>query len=168
MELIVNINRTDFVEFNKFVFYKWKLKRSILFASFFIVLWVVILNFDKPFDLGLIFKEILIFSFFWALLMFIIYQASFLKIKKMPDDKGSILGNKRYLIQEEGIREISENSESYTNWKGIIKTMESDKYFFIFVDKVAAYVIPKIFFKDKNEENKFIEIIKSKTKKLRK
>ena len=41
----------------------------------------------------------------------------------MPDEKGEILGEKTYILSEDGLKEISENGESFIKWIGV-KSLE--------------------------------------------
>ncbi|MBI9055469.1 MAG: YcxB family protein [Bacteroidales bacterium] len=83
----------------------------------------------------------------------------------MPDKNGEILGEKTYLLLEDGLKQVSESGESFIKWIGIKSLEENENYLFVFVDKIAAYVIPKKFFADTSELNEFISIVNSKIQK---
>lgn len=79
----------------------------------------------------------------------------------MLDNDGSLLGDRTYYILKDGLKEISENNESLTKWQGIKKVTESEEGIYIFVDKIAAYIVPKRFFDTNEEMNSFINLINS-------
>jgi len=141
METITEISRKDFLEFNKYVLIKTRIKRHVLIALFFVLLWVVTLNLNSPFDWVVILIEIVVFSLAWA--------------------DGAILGNKKYIILEEGFREITDTSDTTIKWLGIKKIDETDGYFYVFVDKMAAFIIPKRSFADVKEQAQFFQQIES-------
>jgi hypothetical protein len=60
--------------------------------------------------------------------------------------------------------EESENSRHLQKWNGIKAIETNGNSVFIFVDNIAAYVIPRRFFKDETEQKNFIAAIKEKTK----
>ncbi len=161
METITEISRKDFLEFNKYVLIKTRIKRHVIIALFFVLLWVVTLNLNSPFDWVVILIEIVVFSLAWAGLIFLLYQLNLYRIKKIPDKNGAILGNKKYIILEEGFREITDTSDTTIKWPGIKKIVETDGYFYVFVDKMAAFIIPKRSFVDVNEQSQFFQQIES-------
>ena len=162
MEIKIEITREDFLEFNKYVLLKNRLKRGFVIATIFILFWVIILNYNKPLDLFSIIIELIIFYLGWGILIFLLYKINFQRIKKLPDQNGAILGNKTYIIQDDGFKEITESSETLTNWNGIKKITETKDYIYVFVDKIAAYIIPKRYLNEEKERNQFIQTLKSK------
>jgi hypothetical protein len=162
MKITTEITREDFLNFNKHVLLKTRFKRSFIIATVFIILWIIILNYNAPLNLITILTEIVVFYLAWGLLIFLIYQISFLRIKKMPDEDGTIIGVKTYILSEDGFKEITNSSETLTKWNGIKNIEETNDYFFVFVDKIAAYVIPKRSFSNKTETEQFLQIMKNK------
>ena len=82
----------------------------------------------------------------------------------MPDKNGEIIGEKTYLILKDGFKQITANGESFIKWNGIKSLEENKNYLFIFVDKIAAYVIPKRYLNDLPEKNEFIKTLKENIK----
>lgn len=154
------ITREDFLNFNKHCLHKKRSKRRFLIPLVFIIIWILILNLGKPFNLPIILIEFIFSIIIWICIRFIIEKLGFLALKKMSNSNESILGPKTYVLEENGFREISENSEAFIKWNGIKNIEEVKDYYFIYVDNVAGYIIPKRDFLDKNEEDKFIEIMK--------
>jgi YcxB-like protein len=165
MEIKIDFTRKDFLEFNKYVFLKKRIKKSISIAVFFILLWLIIMNLNKPFSPILILTELVVFSLVWVLFMFLSYKFSFFRISKMPDDKGEILGEKTYILTDDGLKQVSEYGESFVKWIGIKSLEENENYLFIFVDKIAAYVIPKRYFSNMSETKEFIKTLNENIKK---
>ena len=163
MEIKSQLTREDFVEFNKYIFLKMKMKRSIIIALIFIIFWIVYLNLNQPFNLIVLLIELIVFFLFWAILIFTFYRLSFARVKKMPDENGEILSEKTYFFTDDGLKEISENNVSFTKWSGFKSIEENKKYIFLFVDKIAAYIIPKRVFKDSKEVTQFLEYVKTRT-----
>jgi len=146
------ITREDFLQFNKHMQSRINSRKPILFALSFLFLLVIIMNIGEPFDLFAIATEMLILLVLWTFVFVLFKQISLSRIKKMPKDKGAILGNREYLIEDKGFREISDSSETLTNWKGFKEIQESTDHYYLFVDKIAAYIIPKRSFSNIREE----------------
>jgi len=153
------ITREDFLQFNKHMQSRINSRKPILFALSFLFLLVIIMNIGEPFDLFAIATEMLILLVLWTFVFVLFKQISLSRIKKMPKDKGAILGNREYLIEDKGFREISDSSETLTNWKGFKEIQESTDHYYLFVDKIAAYIIPKRSFSNIREEEEFIGAI---------
>ena len=150
------ITREDFLNFNKHFLRKKRLKKQFLIPSAFIIICILILNIGKPFNLPVILVELLFLITIWTLISFVSYKIGLLALKKMPDTDGSILGPKTYVLEENGFKEISENSETLIKWSGIKNIEEVKDYYFIYVDNISAYIIPKRDFLNKNKEEEFI------------
>ncbi|MTK11455.1 MAG: YcxB family protein, partial [Clostridiaceae bacterium] len=53
-----------------------------------------------------------------------------------------MLGNRKLSLTEEGIINITKVSESKTRWDAIESIEETEKYIFIYISSVSAYIIP--------------------------
>lgn len=153
------ITREDFLQFNKHMQSRINPRKPILFTLLFLFLLVIVANIGEPFDLFAIVTEMLILLVLWTVIFVLFKQVTLSRIKKMPKDKGAILGEREYLIEDKGFREISDSSETLTKWKGFNEIQESKDYYYLFVDKIAAYIIPKRSFSNKTEEEEFINTI---------
>jgi len=162
MQIKIEINRKDFLSFQKYVYFRTRLRNSFIIASIFVIIWLFIINFNKPFDLLLLLVEAFIFYVAWAILVFIIYKLNFIKIRKLPDEQGSILGEKTYIILEDRLREITEHGESIIKWRGIKRIAETKDYIYVFVDKIAAYILPKRCFHPEDNKDDFLLTLKTK------
>ncbi|MGB5989276.1 MAG: YcxB family protein [Marinifilaceae bacterium] len=159
------ITREDFLQFNKHVQSTKNLRKPILFTFLFLILLVIMMNIGEPFDLLSIITQMLMIAAIWGIIFVVFRQVMLSKIKKMPNDKGGILGERKYLIEDKGFREISNSSETLTNWNGIKEIQESKDHYYLFVDKIAAYIIPKRSFFNGTEEEEFINTINEKISK---
>jgi hypothetical protein len=162
MEINIDLTRADFADFNKYYFFKRGLKKRIYL--FFIMAFVLplLMHSDGPFDLMTYVISVIIVGPLFALIYLGGMTISIFLTKRLPSENGLILGEKKYLITEEGLIEESENNKIIQKWNGI-KSIETNKNsVFIFVDNIAAYIIPKRFFQDQAEQHRFIEIIENK------
>ncbi|MBN2174652.1 MAG: YcxB family protein [Bacteroidales bacterium] len=159
MEVKVELNWKDYLAFNKYIFIRKRIKNSFLIATIFVLLWLFILNYNKPFDVLLLLVEAIIFFAAWAVLIFIIFLLNFYRIKKIPGKNGAILGAKTYSLTDEGFKETGENLESIVKWIGIKKVVESGDYIYVFVDRMAAYIIPVRYFDSQEQKAKFLQSI---------
>ena len=164
MEIEIEFTRKDYLEFNKYYYFKKRIKRALIVPAFFVLLWLILLNFNRPFNPILILIELVVFSLAWGVFMFISYKLSLIRISRMPDEKGEIIGEKTYILSDDGLKEISKNGESFIKWIGVKSLEENENYVFIFIDKIMAHVIPKRYFSDTLELQEFMSILKSNIK----
>lgn len=85
-----------------------------------------------------------------------LYQYFF---KRLPSDKGIYLGRHSFTIKEEGLIEESDTQSTTIKWTGILNIEETSSMIFVFVDNIAANFIPKHFFSDDAEANKFVSAL---------
>ena len=164
MEINIDLTRDDYADFNKYWFLKKELKKRIyllIIVAFFLPL---VINGGRPFDLMTYLITVIIAGLVFGLIYFGGMTLAMKRIKKLPSDNGSILGIKKFMITDEGLIEESESNKNLQKWKSI-KSVETNKNsVFIFVDKIAAYIIPKRFFKDETEQQNFIKTIEERMK----
>jgi hypothetical protein len=60
----------------------------------------------------------------------------------IPDDDGHILGPVRTELSDEGIRTIRTTATSQTAWSAVRDVTVTDAHVFVWVDSVAAYILP--------------------------
>jgi len=164
MEINIELTRNDYADFNKYWFLKKGLKKRIYLVIIVAIGLPLIINSGRPFEI----VTYLITVVFAGLIFGLIYLGGMTiamkRTKKLPSDNGSILGKKRFLITDEGLIEESESYKNLQKWKGIKGVETNDNSVFIVVDNIAAYIIPKRFFKDTEELRNFINAIEEKTK----
>lgn len=161
MKIDIELTRKDYLEFNKRFILKKRFRNSILIAASFIILWLLIRNFDTL-NIIKIGVELLIFAAIWIVAIIITHKIQIEKIKKLPSKDGSILGIRTIIIEQDGLREVAPSNESFVKWDGIKKMVDMEDYIYIFVDNIAAYVIPTRYFNNHNEKELFIMKLKEK------
>jgi len=164
MEIQVDLTRADYADFNKYFFFKRKFKRilfNIIIIPFLITLYVTRNDLNNLFEFCIWY---VITVLFFGIIYLGIIMLTLKRTGKLPSDKGSILGKRKYTITDEGLLEESEINNNLRKWSGI-KTVDVNRNsVFIVVDTIAAYVIPKRSFKDDNEMNSFVQRVTEKIK----
>jgi hypothetical protein len=164
MEINIDLTRDDYADFNKYYFLKKGLKKRIYLV--FVVAFILpfIINSGRPFDFLTYLTNVIIAGLVFGLIYIGGMTLALKRTRKLPSDNGSILGMKKFIITDEGLIEESESNKNLQKWKSIKSIETNDNSVFIFVDNVAAYVIPKRFFKDEAEQQNFIKTIEDKMK----
>lgn len=159
MTLTIEITREDYADFNKFNFYSKGLKRTIINGVITIIFLQLLLNY-KEFKLA----PTLISSVACVLVYFFLIKRSLNKSKNVPDQDGSMLGEKEVEFTDEKISYKASNAEGSINWTAIKSFKESSKAFYLYIDANMAVVVPKRFFKDGTEEMEFRNLVNGKIK----
>ncbi|MCW3792835.1 YcxB family protein [Paenibacillus sp. LS1] len=79
----------------------------------------------------------------------------------MARESKGILGDHQLEISEQEIRWSNDMTSGATQWKGLESFSETKDYFFIFINKASAHVIPKRFFETETEEVQFAEQVRA-------
>ncbi len=66
-----------------------------------------------------------------------------------------MLGEKVVKISPESIEVSTHGHQSITEWRVVKSIEETSAYFFVFIDNLLAYIIPKNSFKDKDGLEQF-------------
>lgn len=111
--------------------------------------------------------EVVLASLFWLFFLKVTRYFLLRIIKKMPLTDGSLLDEKLYTITEDGIKHESKTSESFMRWNGIIKYVETDDSFYLFIDKMAAYIFPFRVFENTSDIARFKTLLADKIKTTR-
>lgn len=157
MKLTIDISRQDYVDFNKFHFIKTKLKRTVITGVLTVFILQVFFNHEQ-FDL----TATIVSSIFCVLVYVFVINMSLNKTKSIPDNDGTILGQKEFEFSEDKIIYKTENSEGSSAWTTIKKLEESSKAFYLYVDTNMAILVPKRVFKDKSDEDAFKTLVNQK------
>ena len=88
-------------------------------------------------------------------------------IKRLPSDKGIILGKHTFVLNDEGIKEETEQSSLTLKWSGVQEVEETADMIFVYIDNVTAHFIPKHFFPNEKEANDFKMAILDKCKNIK-
>ena len=163
MEINIELTRKDYADFNQYWFLKTKLRSRIYIIISFALVFALVLNVGEDFSLTQFLIDTIIFGLPFAAIYFILILIGLRATGKMPSEKGSVLGKKKFIIEEEGLVEETEFNRNVQKWNGIMEIDENKNAILIFVDNMAAYIIPKRFFKNEDEKVNFLAALKEKT-----
>lgn len=152
MKLEIEITRQDYFDFNVYNFIKTRLPKTILVCVTGLIFLQFMLNKD---EIGIDWMRVLISSLFYLILSFLYLYYILNKTRKVPNKNGAILGKKEYVFTDEYISYKGKDSTGQYNWSAIKTLGESKKAFYLYVDVIAAFVIPKRYFIDKAQEQEF-------------
>lgn len=93
----------------------------------------------------------IVFIAFWAFLRWRFARA-------LPAaDRGSLLGRRETVLDENGIREQSAYHRHQSDWNGVLSVEETDEHVFLMIDRFAGYIVPKRAFPDSADLQEFVE-----------
>ena len=163
MQIEVEIKKYDLLELNKQTVLKRSRRRQVFIAVVGTALWLLVLNYGKPIDAGAIIFGAVLSAIFWTLAIAAIRYFTIRQIKSYYAEDGGSLGLRTYAIEETGFREKTDESEALTKWSAILEVRETEYHIFVFIDKLAAYIIPKRYFPSASEANGFLAALKERT-----
>lgn len=82
-------------------------------------------------------------------------------LKKLARESKGILGDQKLEITEQEIRWSNDMIAGTTKWKGLESFSETKQYFYIFINKASAHVIPKRSFETEDEAAHFAKQVKA-------
>ncbi|MFI5218853.1 MAG: YcxB family protein [Bacteroidia bacterium] len=157
MRLQIDITRQDYSDFNKFHFRQTKMKRTIIIGMLTVIIVQLFLN-REQFDL--------IATIISTIVCIVVYvfmiNRSLNKTKNIPDNNGTILGEKEIDFTDDKIIYKTRDSQGSSNWNTIKNLKESPKAFYLYMDTNMAMLIPKRVFKDTNETEEFRKLVNRK------
>lgn len=157
MKLTIDISRQDYADFNKFHFFKTKLKRTVITGALTVIILQLFLN-REQFNL----TATIVSSIVCVLVYVFAISRSLNKTKSIPDNDGTILGQKEMEFAEDKIIYKTANSEGSSDWTTIKKLEESSNAFYLYMDTNMAMLVPKRVFKDKSDEETFKILVRQK------
>lgn len=159
------LTKQDYIDFNIFhLTFSKSIRRSIFFQRYIFSIVFLVL----PFLLTQVTTMPLWYWFTVFMITYIIWIAFYPKhikrtvvrrISKMLDEgknKG-LLGKHTFSFAEDGIVDITEESESKTKLSAIENIVESKEHIFIYIGAVAAFIIPLRIFKDEIQKVNFLK-----------
>jgi YcxB-like protein len=155
------LTSTDFVQFQKYYYYRKKLKVRLLIVLIFAFILPAAFDYDSFKNVYDYLISVLIHGTIFGVVFMGLGYLSLSLTKRMPSKNGSVIGQKIYQILDEGFKEETDNSVNLVKWTGIKSIEQNSKYIFIFIDKIAAYIIPKRFFKTNEELIRFTKLIEN-------
>ncbi len=175
MKLELSISESDFLEFYRYTLKSAKSRSekheksnfAVLFLSSIavgVVLSLVLNRFNISFQ---IFSPPVIVSVVVIVFVFLVFL--FLSLKKMqrntmPRNEGVILGDQSLELDDKGVCLEKDGYTSFVKWEKVISLEESESSFYIFVDTIAAYIVPKRVFDSGNAQGEFCSFVKSQVK----
>jgi len=164
MHISVELTRQEYVDFNKFHFFKGFLKSKIILLFLGVLFAIQIFNSRDHFDPFTFIAPSLIFILIFYLTLFRRFNA----IKKIPREDGSILQRNDYEFTDERIYYKSENSEGNYSWDRIKELKQSKTAFYFYIDTNMAFIIPKRVFTDSSQLKEFEELFSRKVLTIKK
>jgi hypothetical protein len=71
------------------------------------------------------------------------------------------LGPHKMVLEERGLFDSTDVSESRTSWIGIERVEENERYIFLYKSALTAYVVPKRAFNDQRQAQQFFSVAKA-------
>ncbi|MEZ8059774.1 YcxB family protein [Vibrio splendidus] len=89
-----------------------------------------------------------------------IYNLINIRELSVPNEGGIIIGDKNIELTEEGIHEVNPFGSCFYKWEAVESVEDNCGDVYIFVDKLAALIIPSDSFESQIEEEKLVLLIK--------
>jgi FtsH-binding integral membrane protein len=150
IKLNFEIQRQDYVDFNKHHFIKTKLKKTIITGALVLVVMHIVFSLD-----GYNLEAGIVASLVGILIYTLLILRSINSTKRIPKDDGAILGTKVLEFTEDGITHTDANSNGFSKWSAIKYLQQGSKAFYLYMDTNLAILIPKRCFKDMTEMDDF-------------
>lgn len=164
MEINITLTRKDYIEFNKYFYLKKAMKKRLKLVLMMALGLPFIMNLGSPFNLNNYLFDVLLVAIIFGVIYLLLGYLLMNRTGRLPSEDGSILGDKKFIIEEEGLIEESKTNRNIQKWIGIKAIEENENYLFIFVDNVAAYILPKRYFENKDVYDEFLNEINKRMK----
>lgn len=161
MDINVEITSNDFTAFNKYYYLKKGLKPRLIIYLIVIIVLPVVINLGEPFDILGFVITMLFTAMIFGLLYFGLGYLSLNLVGKLPSSNGAILGKRKFIISDTGLIEESDSNTNIQKWNSIKSIEQNNEFIFVFIDKIAAYIIPKRYFNNIEHVNLFVENMKT-------
>jgi len=168
-----NLDDKDYYEFNKYHFLNSPdMKRNNLIGKislplFFLIilLYYIFNNYDKLYILVNVFLfSISSFIWCWSYKYFtIVFLKLYIKILKV-NGKMPYSSNAKMQFFEDYFEEITPDTKSDIKYSAILRiSISEEKNVYIYINSIAAYIIPLRSFKSLEEQTEFLNFIKEKS-----
>jgi hypothetical protein len=156
MLIETEINIDDYKAYLKLV-KKTNLKTTPVLFLIYVLIGTIFISISWTVDLQMHLPT----AFVVILLMVIIANAYLLIAQKKlyPERDGLILGRHTLKVDDDGIHVAKEHYESFAKWSGVKSVKETDKHYFIMLDRIAAHIIPKRSFSDEAQMREFKDLM---------
>jgi hypothetical protein len=161
MKLHTEITRQDYAEYNRYHFFQTKLKKTIFLGLLTLISIQLILN-REHFEL----VETIVSTIVAITIFIFLLNRNLNKTKNIPDNNGTILGEKEYDFTVNNITYNTKDSKGTIEWSLIKYQKESPTTFYLYTDSIMAIIIPKRYFKNSQELDEFRELISQRIEKV--
>jgi hypothetical protein len=93
---------------------------------------------------------LILFGIFWLIISRMYKRAA------SPFEKGSLVGQRTIVIDDEGVRQIAPLHEGHTKWPGVLSVNETGTHVFLMTDRLAGYIVPRRAFADEAQYTAFV------------
>ncbi|WP_106769385.1 YcxB family protein [Paenibacillus faecalis] len=157
MKVEIDLNQEDFWKFNKYVMFNLpKYKISMILSLLSIPVSCIIVS--KLLGSGWAFAivvGVIIGGLADVLFLYRIKRRTMSLVKK----NDGILGKHIIEINEQGVFDSTDRSQSTCGWSGIHELRQDKENIYIFLNQLQATIVPKRSFTDQQEEAKFIQTV---------
>lgn len=157
MILEIEINRQDYLAFNKHHFIKTRLTTTIITGVLTIIALQWFLNIDG-FDLMATVFSSLACSLVFVLLTFLQLRNT----KNIPKDDGSILGKRTLQFDDNEINCKAADSTTILKWKHVKSIDNGKSAFYLYLDTNMAILVPKRYFETDMAQKQFVDFVTTK------
>jgi hypothetical protein len=91
-----------------------------------------------------------LFAVFWIIIAGMYRRAA------TPLENGSLVGPRRIVLDDDGIRQIAALHEARTNWRGVLAVHETSDHVFLMTDRLSGYIVPRRAFADSAQYTAFV------------
>lgn len=155
VKIYVNLTEEDIYKFNKSFFVQTIKPSSLIILALFYLLWIIAPITSLITQSGYILSSIL--AIFIPILIVCLIIIGFKSSSKKSLSTNKLLQKTQsYIINQDGVKMISESSEGFIQWNEFYKAMETKESFMLFISHQQAYLIPKRFMNNDSEQENFV------------
>jgi hypothetical protein len=100
-----------------------------------------------------------------TMLLFVLAMALLNRRAFTPRPGGAFLQHHRFEFDDDGIRTITADRESFIHWQAVQAWTRTANHLFLLIDQNAAVIIPRRCFGGRNEEERLLDLIHARTQK---
>jgi hypothetical protein len=98
---------------------------------------------------------LILFAVFWVIIAGMYRRAA------TPLENGSLVGPRRIILDEDGIRQVAALHEGRTNWRGVLAVHETPSHVFVMTDRLSGYIVPRRAFADPGQYTAFVDFART-------
>ena len=169
MRIEYELTKSDFEEFHKYHMAHSKIGRGARLFKYLLILVVVlgVLINEGIFRGGVtpvmwisLLLTVVLMGGIFLLMDALVGRNTAKKMANRLSKKDShVLGWRSLEICEDGLMTVKPNAEGKTYWNGIDRVEENTGYIFVYLNAVAAHIVPKTAFADEKQEAEFMDIL---------